>query len=173
MDADILSRLAENDAGAVDECFLYVKQWALKHTGSLQDAEDIAQETVVQAWRMRESYRGRSKVTTWLVGIAMNVLRNKLRREERHVPRAESIESADGDPAEDLDDETALLSRMEIETALASLTEEERGALLLTTVEELTSAEAGARLGRTANACRLAKARALRKLGEYRRKLGE
>lgn len=172
VDADILRRLAENDLAARDECFLYIKQWAIGQGLGLQDADDLAQETLVEAWRSRERFRGKSEVSTWLVGIAKNLLSNRRRHDKLHAPPAESIEAVGGDPGRNLDYDTAALYRMEIQTALATLTEEERRVLLLGWEEGLTSKEVSERLGKTANACRLAKARALRKLGEYRRKLG-
>ncbi|MGI8869859.1 MAG: sigma-70 family RNA polymerase sigma factor [Mycobacteriales bacterium] len=40
--------------------------------GSFEDAEDVLQETLLRAWRRRETFQGRSTVRAWLYGIATN-----------------------------------------------------------------------------------------------------
>jgi RNA polymerase sigma-70 factor (TIGR02960 family) len=51
--------------------------------GSLQDAEDIVQDTLVAAWRGLEGFRGDSGVRSWLYRIATNTSLNELRRRRR------------------------------------------------------------------------------------------
>jgi RNA polymerase sigma-70 factor (ECF subfamily) len=41
-------------------------------TGSLSDAEDLVQETLLKAWRARGSFEGRAAVRSWLYRIATN-----------------------------------------------------------------------------------------------------
>ena len=57
--------------------------------GSVQDAEDLVQETLLAAWRGFEGFEGRSSVRAWLYRIAtnrcLNVLRDRARR-PREVP---------------------------------------------------------------------------------------
>jgi RNA polymerase sigma-70 factor (ECF subfamily) len=48
--------------------------------GSLQDAEDLVQETFLRAWRNRESFEGRSSFRTWLYRIATNACLDALKR---------------------------------------------------------------------------------------------
>jgi RNA polymerase sigma-70 factor (ECF subfamily) len=55
--------------------------------GSLQDAEDAAQETLLRAWRNLSSFEGRSSLRSWLYSIATNVcLRTIERRPSRVLP---------------------------------------------------------------------------------------
>lgn len=170
VEEDILRRLAEGDQKAVDECFVYVKQWAFRQLGDLDAADDVAQQTVFEAWRSATSFRGDAKPSTWLVRIAKRIIYKKQQHDKLHAPAADSIEAMDDDPADTFDLETAEIYRLEIETALGELTDDERTALILS-FEGMKSDEIAARMGRSANAVRLAKTRALRKLGEYGRKL--
>jgi RNA polymerase sigma-70 factor, ECF subfamily len=55
--------------------------------GSFEDAEDLAQETFLRAWRARESFQGRSSVRAWLYRIATNACLDALdRRPARVLP---------------------------------------------------------------------------------------
>ena len=56
--------------------------------GSLQDAEDMLQETLLAAWRGLDGYEGRASLRTWLYQIATNRCLNALRANSRR-PRAE------------------------------------------------------------------------------------
>jgi RNA polymerase sigma-70 factor (ECF subfamily) len=51
--------------------------------GSLQDAEDLLQETLLAAWRGLEQFEGRSSLRTWLYTIATNRCLNALRERQR------------------------------------------------------------------------------------------
>jgi RNA polymerase sigma-70 factor (TIGR02960 family) len=57
--------------------------------GSIQDAEDMVQETLLATWRGLEQFEGRASVRAWLYRIAtnrcLNVLRGR-RRRPREVP---------------------------------------------------------------------------------------
>jgi RNA polymerase sigma-70 factor (TIGR02960 family) len=58
--------------------------------GSLQDAEDMLQETLFAAWRGLDEFQGRASLRTWLYRIAtnrcLNLLRSKARRPAEEVP---------------------------------------------------------------------------------------
>jgi RNA polymerase sigma-70 factor, ECF subfamily len=54
--------------------------------GSVQDAEDLVQETLVAAWRGLERFEGRASLRSWLYRIATNRCLNHLRDRGRRLP---------------------------------------------------------------------------------------
>jgi RNA polymerase sigma-70 factor, ECF subfamily len=57
-------------------------------TGSVDDADDLVQETFLRAWRSRESFAGRAQLSTWLYRIATNVCLDALAdRKARVLPQ--------------------------------------------------------------------------------------
>jgi RNA polymerase sigma-70 factor (ECF subfamily) len=54
--------------------------------GSLEDSEDVVQETFLRAWRKRGTFQGRSTFRAWLYGIATNACLDALDRRERRSP---------------------------------------------------------------------------------------
>ena len=134
--------------------------------GSVVDAEDAVQETMIRAWRALESFDGRSSLRTWLHRIATNACLDALRDRARRVrsidegspgtvddvlearPPTHWIEPvpdarvlpADGDPSQ-----RALLResiRLAFVAALQHLAPKQRAALLLVEVVGFSAGEA-------------------------------
>ena len=68
--------------------------------GSVDDAEDIVQETFLRAWRASDRFEGRSSLRTWLYRIATNVCLTALRKHDRRM-----LPSGLGAPSTDPDDD--------------------------------------------------------------------
>jgi RNA polymerase sigma-70 factor (ECF subfamily) len=64
--------------------------------GSLQDAEDVVQETYLRAWRSYSEFENRSSLRTWLYRIATNACLTALQHRSRRV-----LPSGLGGPTED------------------------------------------------------------------------
>ena len=64
--------------------------------GSVQDAEDIVQETLLSAWRNLEAFEGRASVRSWLYRIATNRSLDMLRARSR---RPREVQAMDDPPA--------------------------------------------------------------------------
>jgi len=112
-------------------------------TGSLADAEDLAQETFIHAYRQIGSYRGASKFSTWLYRIAINACLTWRQRETRRVEVTASWAESNGAPHALGDNSEAgneLGGRMH--EALLKLPAKQRAAIMLTLYDGLNHAEA-------------------------------
>jgi RNA polymerase sigma-70 factor (ECF subfamily) len=65
---------------------------AYRMLGSFDEAEDAVQETLLRAWRSRETFAGSSGFRAWLYRIATNVCLDAIRRNNRRPP-SRSLES--------------------------------------------------------------------------------
>lgn len=128
--ADI-GKLYEQNAQAV---YRYIRSRGFDE----DTAADLMQETFLAAWRQQQRFAGASRPLTWLIGIARHKLADETRRRERE--RAKPVPAAES--AEDFAD--AADSRILLESAMASLSPEQRELLTLVLVVGLTYAEAAA-----------------------------
>ncbi|WP_420629487.1 RNA polymerase sigma factor [Candidatus Leptofilum sp.] len=60
-----------------------LKSFILRMTASVQDSEDIVQETYIKAHAKIDSFRGDSSLKTWVFAIAANLARDLLRAKKR------------------------------------------------------------------------------------------
>src|SRR5689334_4779271 len=76
IDPAIIIAFQQGDAQAFDHITRrYARELRLhcyRMTGSLDDAEDVLQETLMRAWNKRDSYEGRAGIRPWLYRIATN-----------------------------------------------------------------------------------------------------
>jgi RNA polymerase sigma-70 factor, ECF subfamily len=68
--------------------------------GSLEDAEDLVQESILRAWRRRTSFEGRSSFRAWLYRIATNACLDFLERRPARVLAHDVVPASD--PSADL-----------------------------------------------------------------------
>jgi RNA polymerase sigma-70 factor, ECF subfamily len=83
----LLTRIRAGDVGAghqfVREYYAGVYRYLLYLTGSPDAAEDLTQETFLQAWRGLRTFDGRATLRTWLHRIAHREFLQALRRQHR------------------------------------------------------------------------------------------
>jgi RNA polymerase sigma-70 factor (ECF subfamily) len=152
----LLSRLIKRDEDAFNEVVRSysdrVYNLILRLVGSPSEAEDIAQEVFVTVFKSIESYRGEAKLSTWILRIAANHAKNRIKYLSRR--RTSGQELRDGTDATEMADEgkapvqahfdapDVVLEAAETEKimqeAIANLDEEQRLLVVLRDVEELS-----------------------------------
>ena len=160
--------------------------------GSIQDAEDLVQETYLRAWRSYGGFEGRSSVRTWLYQIATNRCLTELARHSRRVlpsgvydpepdpgvyPEQAGTEVSWLQPAPDAmvtpdsaDPAVIVAAREGLRLALIAslqyLPPRQRAVLVLRDVLEFPAAEVAVMLGTTTVSVKSALQRARARLGE-------
>ncbi|MGZ4837171.1 MAG: sigma-70 family RNA polymerase sigma factor [Terriglobales bacterium] len=159
----LINRVRAGDSNAFydlvrpHERAIYVTAYSILQEPS--EAEDVAQETVLKAFRSLHQFRGDARFGTWLITIAMNEARMRLRSRQR--ARFESLDATAPDDPDyvplQLRDwreiPSQALERQELRVALAralaALDEKYREVLVLRDVQLLNVAETAEILGIT------------------------
>jgi len=112
------------------------------------DVDDLVQATFLEAYRCSARFTRRSSVKTWLMGIAINIVRHHRRSEGRRgrtLERFTSVESVATPRPDALAErarQVALVAR-----ALDELAEPLRVAYVLCVIEEMSARDAAAAIG--------------------------
>jgi RNA polymerase sigma-70 factor, ECF subfamily len=96
-------------------------------------AEDLAQETFVRAYHKLDAWRGDAAVSTWIFGIARNVVREAVKEKYKSPGRVETRLTPDLEDPRNRPDESIVAEevRYEIRKALWSLSEDHRVVFVL------------------------------------------
>ena len=115
-------------------------------TGSLADAEDLAQETFLRAYKQIGSFHGSSKFSTWLYSIAVHTCLNWRQKEARR--QQVYAQAATELAIHHASDENELMVEVsKVQDAMLKLPSKQRAAIILTFYDGLTHAEAAKLLG--------------------------
>jgi RNA polymerase sigma-70 factor (ECF subfamily) len=143
-----LSGDPEAYAALVAQHQIMIRAVTFRMTGSLDDAEELAQDAFLRAYRQLASFNNGSKFSTWLCKIAINLSldwrRRERRRDDIHSEWAANAIS-ENNPGGGFPDE---LSRR-VQAALNHLPAKQRAAIVLTIYENQSHAEAAKMLGCT------------------------
>lgn len=152
----------------------FVYNVAFRMMGNTHDAEEVAQDAFLSAYRAYGRFRGESQVSTWLYRITMNAALMRLRREKRARGLTwVGVENLEVPSWEDAPERSALASELgdKIQEGISRLPPELRAAVVLRDVSGLSNAEAADALGVTVSSLksRLHRARVLLRqhLAEY------
>jgi RNA polymerase sigma-70 factor (ECF subfamily) len=121
-----------------------------KYIDHPDDAADIAQQAFAEASRTIATFRGESKLSTWLFGIAMNMVRNYLSRAPHRIYKFENEDSLTSLAAPGIEPSEHLNQREMLELvfdALAELPDEMSEVLSMVAVDEISYQEVANRLG--------------------------
>lgn len=124
-------------------------RFVIKYIDHPDDAADITQQAFAEAARTISSFRGDSKLSTWLFGIAMNMVRNYLSRAPHRIYKFETDESLLSLAANCLDPSETLIQKELLklaEKAFADLPEEMSEVLTLVAVDEISYQDAAEKL---------------------------
>jgi RNA polymerase sigma-70 factor (ECF subfamily) len=153
-DLELVRRVQRGERGAFDLLVLRYQHKVVKLVARLlrdpAEAEDVAQEAFVKAYRAIGSFRGDSAFYTWLYRIAVNTARNTMASRQRRpvdyeADLSESQQSAVESRMRDLDTPEAAALTDEIHRtvnrAVEELPEDLRTAIILREIEGLSYEE--------------------------------
>jgi RNA polymerase sigma-70 factor (ECF subfamily) len=165
-DDDLMRRFCGGDERAfealyarhADRLYAFLKRMV----GQRELAEDLLQATFLSVVRSRGRYEPGTKVVPWLFAIAANAARDSLRkRRVRADASAALAEHVDKVSAPSEPDPPAALA---LQAALAELPDDQREAVLLHKMHELSFAEIAEALGITVSAAKVRAHRGYEKL---------
>ena len=134
VERELLERISAGDRDAFRDLYLRyhrrLARFLTRLTQRYEDAEEIINDTLWIVWQRAGDFRGASRVSTWIMGIAYRRAL-KLIRSTQTRARAMALEIADGEPTAD-DTLQATIDRQLLERGLARLPLEQRLVLELT-----------------------------------------
>lgn len=174
-DAELLRAFAAGDRAVAAQLVARLAPRALAVARRLladpAEAEDVTQEAMMRLWKMapdwqaRTAQEGGAQVSTWLHRVAVNLAMDRLRRRGRGVA-LDAIAEPES-PAPQVVEAMIQGDRMAaLETALATLPDRQRAAVVLRHIEGLSNPEIAARLEVGVEAVESLTARGKRRLAQ-------
>ncbi|MGH8260941.1 MAG: RNA polymerase sigma factor RpoE [Steroidobacteraceae bacterium] len=160
-DLSLVRRVQRGDKGAFDALVLKyqhkVVKLVMRYVRNPTEAEDVAQEAFIKAYRALPQFRGDSAFYTWLYRIAINTAKNAVVSRDRS-PVEFDLDSQNSDDSYDMqsrlkDSETPeglVLTdeiRSTVNAAIDALPEDLRTAIVLRELEGLSYEEIAAAMG--------------------------
>lgn len=149
-DEALLARVAAGDPAAIRSLVAAklprLLALAGRMLGESAEAEDVAQETFVRAWKQARNWRpGGARFDTWLHRVALNLCYDRLRR-RREVAMDSPPDHADDGPGPDRGLQARDVGRR-VAAAMAALPDRQREAVSLCHYQEVSNIEAAALMG--------------------------
>ena len=160
-ESELVQRARQGDEGAfaalVEQNQSRIFNLALRMTGNPDDAAELAQEALINAWKGLSKFQGGSSFATWLYRLTSNACIDFLRREKRRSGLSMTV-SLDEDEEERQVELPDLRYSPEVEAerrelhaaireGLETLSEEHRKVLVLRELDGLSYAQIGQILG--------------------------
>ena len=144
-DEDLVRRVGQGDPAAIQAMVTRklprMLALAQRMLGDAVEAEDVAQEAMLRAWKQAPRWRpGKAKFDTWLHRVGLNLCYDRLRR-RREIPTDTPPDRPDNGPAPDRGLLAAELGQR-VDAALRRLPDRQREAIVLCHYQELTNIEA-------------------------------
>ena len=142
--SELIQRIGRGDKKALAELYRALEKplyrFILSRLNDPFESADILQDVFIEVWRSAGRFEGRSKVQTWIFGIAFRKVIDLHRKRGRVTVTDDIPESID----EDADAETCLTAGQEAEHVrhcLGTLKEEHRSAITLAFYEDMAYRE--------------------------------
>jgi len=156
-DAHIFSML--KDPGSRDKGFLQLMEtykepiyWHIRRlVVSHEDAEDILQETFINVYRFADSFKGESRIYTWLYRIATNECTKHFRKNKSRIKNAEKIKENLSSELIENDSDNSEVMLIKFQQAILQLPEKQRIVFNLRYYDELSYEDIGQILNSSVN----------------------
>ena len=149
-DTELIARILSGDLRALEVLMRLHNRTLFRTARAIlrndADAEDAVQDAYVQAYRKLDTFRGESKLSTWLVRIVANQALMRRRRNPASAEAPEQPEAVSEAPGPQDDAERAQMRRV-LEAHIDALPDPYRAVFVLRAVEELDVSETAAALG--------------------------
>lgn len=178
-DQELIAAVLRDEEGAFDALLdRYLPGaygFAYRLVGNRQDAEDVAQESFLKAWRALKRYDRKRKFSTWLLAIVRNTALDHLRK-KKTIPFSTLSDNENDVPIEEtlmdnteLPDETfeKLENKLLVDSLLEKLPVLYREVVVLRYQEDMDFKEIGEALGRPVETVKSQHHRALRTLRKH------
>lgn len=119
---------------------------------NVQLAEDLTQETFLQAYQSIERYNGNCKLSVWLCQIAKHLYYQYLQKNGREIPDEVEEQTAAADTEKQV---LARLELMDVLKEMQNLPDKRREVIYLRIIGDLSFKEIGEILGKTENWARV------------------
>lgn len=125
-----------------------VHRFLFRLTGGGPDLDDLVQTTFLEVWRSARTFRGDSAARSWVLGIAANLARRRVRSDTRRRLALAALEAGGGPTPLRPDDHAESRQRIaRLEEALSELSPPLRTAFVLCDLEHVSGVEAARVLG--------------------------
>jgi RNA polymerase sigma-70 factor (ECF subfamily) len=144
-DGRLLGLIAAGDRGAFREIYdRYYKRiylFSYRLLGDGEGAKEVANEVMVEIWRGAKTFRGESKPSTWMFGIAVNKIRKEIKRRPPAHDDMDALEKKGSEKT--MQDDTTYHAelREQMRLAINRLSREHREVLDLTYYQGLSIKE--------------------------------
>lgn len=143
--------------------YWYIRRLVVSH----EDAEDILQETFINVYRYADSFKGESKIFTWLYRIATNECSKHFRKNKNWLKNAELLTDKMIADLSANDSENAETMLVKFQQAILGLPEKQRIVFNLRYYDELTYEDMSQILNSSVNALKTNYHYASEKIKQY------
>ena len=146
---NIIARARRGDADAFEQLAVayrdQVFRLALRMCGNEADADEVAQEAFLSAWKALPNFRGDSQFSTWLYQLTTHAAIDLMRREKRQIAAEDITEVSAPDPGPSPQQQAERSeTRQAVRDAMGQLSPEYRQIVVLRFLQELSYEEIGA-----------------------------